>query len=152
MNNYSASGRTSWRKPPQPGRQEPNSKTDLGMHSSLTNKKPCEIKFLVDNAQIVYPHSTILSEHTVAVIEKNIKPQQRQLIESFVEFLWSEAAQKIFAEYGFRSMDERINVTNPNFGVISAPFTVDDLGGWPQAKREIIETIWKQRVLQEIGQ
>ena len=104
------------------------------------------------NAQIVYPHSTILSEHTVVVIEKNIKPQQSQLIEAFVEFLWSEAAQKIFAEYGFRSMDERINVTNPNFGVISAPFTVDDLGGWPQAKREIIETIWKQRVLQEIGQ
>ena len=67
-------------------------------------------------ADIVYPKSTILSEHTVVVIEKNIKPQQRDLIDAFVEYLWSEAAQRIFAEYGFRSMDEQINVTNLDFG------------------------------------
>jgi sulfate/thiosulfate transport system substrate-binding protein len=102
-------------------------------------------------AQIVYPHSTILSEHTVVVIPKNIRPEQRELVDAFVAFLWSEPAQRIFVEYGFRSTEEELNASNPNFGVIPEPFTVSNLGGWPQAKRQIIETIWKERVLPEIG-
>jgi hypothetical protein len=28
---------------------------------------------------------------------------------------------------------------------------VADMGGWPEAKREIIDAIWKDRVLQEVG-
>lgn len=102
-------------------------------------------------ADVVYPKSTILSEHTVVVIEKNIKKNERELVKSFVGFLWTEAAQRIFVEYGFRSVEERLNVHNRGFGVIADPFTVGDLGGWAQAKSEIIEAIWKRRVLQEVG-
>jgi sulfate/thiosulfate-binding protein len=102
------------------------------------------------SADVIYPASTILSEHTVVVIEKNVHPQQRELMQAFVDFLWSDTAQRIFVQYGFRSVNEQLNTANPDFGAIPQPFTVDDLGGWPQAKREIIEAIWKEQVLSEL--
>lgn len=102
-------------------------------------------------AEIVYPPSTILSEHTVVVIDKNITPAERELIDAFVDFLWSETAQRIFVEYGFRSVDDSLNGANPNFGEIARPFTVEALGGWPLVKEEIIEAIWKGRVLPMIN-
>ncbi len=104
------------------------------------------------DADIVYPHSTISSEHIVVVLDKNIAPAQRELVDSFVAFLWSETAQRIYVEYGFRSVDEALNEGVPYFGTIEAPFTVGDLGGWLEAKEEIVDDIWRDRVLQELGQ
>lgn len=102
-------------------------------------------------AEPVYPQSTILSEHTVVVLERNIPPQQRPLVDAFVAFLWSDTAQRIFVEYGFRSVNEELNAGNPDFGTIDAPFTVSDLGGWPASKRAIVDEVWRARVLPEIG-
>jgi sulfate/thiosulfate transport system substrate-binding protein len=104
------------------------------------------------NGEIVYPQSTILSEHTLVVIEKNIDPDNRELVDAFIAFLWSDAAQSIFVEYGFRSVEERLNTENPGFGEIQDAFTVEDLGGWPQAKRDIIDQIWRDQVLPQVGQ
>jgi sulfate/thiosulfate transport system substrate-binding protein len=100
---------------------------------------------------IVYPRSTIFSEHTVVVVDKHVGSADRELVQAFIAFLWSDNAQRIFTEYGFRSIDERHNAENPTFGVIAAPFLVKDLGGWREAKREIVEAIWKNQVLPEIG-
>ena len=98
-------------------------------------------------SDIVYPSSTILSEHTVIVIDKNISPEQQELVQAFVAFLWSDEAQHIFTNYGFRSVDEALGEANPDFGQITEPFLVDDLGGWVVAKRDIITAIWQDRVL-----
>ena len=103
-------------------------------------------------AEIVYPASTILSEHIVVTLDRNIQPENEELIRAFGEFLWSEPAQEVFVAYGFRSVTDSLNAANPDFGVIEDPFTVADLGGWQQAKREIIDGVWKERVLEEIGQ
>ena len=100
-------------------------------------------------AEVVYPESTILSEHTIVLIDKNITPAQLDLVDAFVAFLWSDTAQRIFVEYGFRSVNDSLNAANPSFGKIGRPFTVSDLGGWAAAKREIIEAVWKQTVLPE---
>jgi sulfate/thiosulfate transport system substrate-binding protein len=102
------------------------------------------------NAGIVYPESTILSEHIVAVLDKNIADDNREMVEAFVAFLWSEEAQRIYVKYGFRSVDERLNSENPDFGYIRDPFTVADLGGWEQAKQEFIDQIWRDQILQEV--
>src|SRR5574341_1330952 len=101
------------------------------------------------NADVVYPRSTILSEHTVVVIQKNIPGRDRELVNNFVQFLWSEPAQRIFVEYGFRSVDDRLNRDGQGFGKIDDPFLVSDLGGWTRAKADIVEAVWKRRVLQE---
>ncbi len=102
-------------------------------------------------ADIVYPESTILSEHTVVVIDKNVEPDERDVIAALVQFLWSEKAQQLFVEYGYRSVIEALNSANPNFGSIAMPFVVDDLKGWKQAKQVIIDSIWKEQVLPEIN-
>lgn len=101
--------------------------------------------------EIIYPRSTILSEHTLVRIERNIEPEERELMDAFITYLWSEPAQRIFVEHGFRSVDERLNQANTNFGRIEDPFLIEDYGGWKQAKREIVDAIWKNRVLRELG-
>lgn len=103
------------------------------------------------DGEIVYPQSTILSEHIVVVLDRNIRPEHRDLIEAFVAFLWSETAQSIYVDYGFRSVDEALNAANPDFGTIPFPFTVDALGGWERAKPEIVDAIWRDQVMPSIG-
>lgn len=100
--------------------------------------------------EIVYPRSTILSEHTVVVIDSHVSGKEEKLIKAFVDFLWSEEAQRIFVESGFRSVDERLNSSNPRFGHIHDPFFIDDFGGWQKAKLSIIDDIWRNRVLKEL--
>ncbi|MFZ2444838.1 MAG: substrate-binding domain-containing protein [Syntrophobacteraceae bacterium] len=99
----------------------------------------------------VYPARTVMSEHTLVVFDRNIAPAERDLVDGFVAFLWTEKAQRIFIEYGFRSVDDRLNDANPAFGRIDDPFGVEDLGGWTRAKREIIDAVWKDRILKELG-
>lgn len=98
--------------------------------------------------EIVYPSSTILSEHTVVLCSRNISPQQRPLVDAFARFLWSPRAQQLFSQAGFRSLDEVYNLA---FAPIQHPFTVADLGGWPRARAEIIDEIWKNHVLAVLG-
>ncbi|MCW5848859.1 MAG: substrate-binding domain-containing protein [Anaerolineae bacterium] len=102
-------------------------------------------------AEVVYPHSTVLSEHTLVVVERNIPARDRDLVDAFVAFLWSESAQRLFVQGGFRSVDDKLNAGNPAFGVIADPFRIDDLGGWAKAKREIVDAVWKSKVLKELG-
>jgi sulfate transport system substrate-binding protein len=101
--------------------------------------------------EIVYPPSTVLSEHILVVVEKNVSPAERPLIDALVHFLWSEEAQRLFVRRGFRSVDERLNAANPAFGKIRDPFLVADFGGWSRVKKEIVDGIWKDRVMTEVG-
>jgi sulfate/thiosulfate transport system substrate-binding protein len=96
---------------------------------------------------VVYPRRTILSDHTLVVIDKNVPASDKALIESFAQFLWSEEAQRIFVKYGFRSVLEQLNAGHAEFGQIQDPFTIADFGGWRKAKKEIVEDVWKQRVM-----
>ncbi len=97
------------------------------------------------NDEIIYPRSTIESEHTVVMIERNIAPGERDVVNAFVDFLWSDAAQKIFVQYGFRSVDDAIN--GDAFAPIEKPFRVADLRGWADAKKNIIDAIWKNKII-----
>ncbi len=103
------------------------------------------------DADLVYPPSTVLSEHILVVIERNVTSSQRDLVDAFTAFLWGEGAQRLFIEYGFRSVDEALNQANPELGAIEDPFTVEDLGGWPMAERQIVEQIWQGRILPRVG-
>jgi sulfate transport system substrate-binding protein len=102
--------------------------------------------------EIVYPASTVFSEHTLVVVDRNVRPQDREVVGAFAAFLWSEPAQRLFIKYGFRSVDDALNGANPAFGAIADPFLIDAFGGWKAAKREIVDGVWKQQVLEEIRQ
>jgi sulfate transport system substrate-binding protein len=100
--------------------------------------------------EIIYPRSTIQSEHTLVVVRRNISPAERPVVEAFQQFLWSEQAQRIFVEHGYRSVIEPLNAANPGFGKIPDLFSIADFGGWTQAKREIVDEIWKKQVLHDL--
>ena len=96
-------------------------------------------------AEIVYPKSTVLSEHTLVILERNIRRHDRAAVDALARFLWSEEAQRLFVRQGFRSVDDTWN-DNPAFGRIEDPFYASDFGGWRKAKRDIVDGIWKERV------
>lgn len=97
--------------------------------------------------EIVVPQSTIFSEHPVVIVDREMSPEKRALVETFVHYLWSEKAQQAWVKYHFRAVtDEKLNEAEPRFARIALPFTIDYFGGWERAYPDIIEGVWKARV------
>ncbi|MBI3802241.1 MAG: substrate-binding domain-containing protein [Nitrospirae bacterium] len=100
---------------------------------------------------LAVPERTIYSEHPAVVIDRNVTPAKGRLIRAFLDFLWTEEAQRIFVKYGFRSVtDDRLNEENHYFSRVASPFTVADLGGWNRAYSEIVEGLWRKEILEEV--
>ena len=99
-------------------------------------------------SDIVYPRRTVYSEHTLVRVDRNIPRRDRDLVNAFVQFLWSDRAQAAFSKYGFRSVDE---ARNTGLTRIEDGFSISDFGGWSRAKKEIVDGVWKARVLKELG-
>ena len=99
------------------------------------------------DAEIVVPDATILSEHPVVVIDRNVGAMDRQVIDAFVQYLWTEEAQRAFVKSNFRSStNDTLNAENKELATIKYPFTVDYFGGWEKAYPEIIENIFRDQV------
>jgi len=97
--------------------------------------------------EIVVPEATIFSEHPAVVIDRKVTPNERALVNAFMQYLWSNEAQRAFVQYHFRSvMDEALNDASKEFTQIKLPFYVSDLGGWGRAYPEIIERVWRDQV------
>ena len=143
-----ASGRTSSPRLPPPAPRGRSSPRGSAMPSSRTSRKRSSTGAAAGSRPTSsIRRRTILSEHTLVVVGRNVSARERPLIEAFTQFLWSEEAQRIFVRYGFRSVDEGLNAGNAGFGAIADAFRIADFGGWRRAKRDIVEAIWKNRVM-----
>jgi len=89
---------------------------------------------------IIYPISTIICEPVVISIDRNIDSKQKELVDTFIQFLWSPEVQKSLVDYGFQSVDENLNLDRPDFGYIKEPFTLDSHGSFLEQKK-IIDSI-----------
>lgn len=97
--------------------------------------------------EIVTPPATIVSEHVVVIVDRNVNDREQEIVRTFVNFLWSERAQQALTHYYFRAVtDEALNQGVPEFHQVERPFTVDDLGGWSKAYHEIINGIWQEQI------
>lgn len=97
--------------------------------------------------EIEVPQSTIFSEHPAVIIDRNVTAYERPVVEAFLQYLWSDEAQRAFVKYHFRSVtDESLNDNNKEFVHIELPFTVELFGGWGRAYPEIIEGVWRDQV------
>ena len=97
--------------------------------------------------EIIVPEATIFSEHPAVVIDRNVTETERPVVDAFMQYLWSEEAQRAFVQYHFRSAtDESLNKANEEFAQIKMPFTVDYFGGWSRAYPNVIERIWRDQV------
>jgi sulfate transport system substrate-binding protein len=71
------------------------------------------------------PDQTILIENPIAVTSNSAHPAEAK---AFLDFLYTPAAQKIYAQNGYRPIVQGDYGTT--FPTPSGLFTIDDLGGW----------------------
>ena len=97
--------------------------------------------------EIVVPKSTIFSEHPAVMVDRNVDAAKRPVAQAFLNYLWSDEAQRAFVKYHFRSItDENLNSENKELATIEQPFTVEMFGGWEKAYPEVIENIFLKQV------
>lgn len=95
--------------------------------------------------EIVIPKSTILIENPVVIVDKNVdKHGNREVVEEFVNFLWTEESQRAFADLGYRSVNDSINSEYMKYSEVEHLFNISYLGGWSTAPDKIINGVWKQ--------
>ena len=97
--------------------------------------------------EVVIPRSTIFSEHPAVVIDKNVSADKRQVIDAFMQYLWSDEAQQAFVKYHFYSAtNDAFNQANTGFGHVELPITIEYFGGWEKAYPDVIEKIFRDQV------
>jgi sulfate/thiosulfate transport system substrate-binding protein len=80
------------------------------------------------------PDATILIENPVAVTKNTEHPTEAK---AFLAFLHSAAAQKIYAENGYRPVVQ--GVGGPSFPTPAQVFTIKDLGGWSKVSKDFFD-------------
>jgi sulfate transport system substrate-binding protein len=91
------------------------------------------------------PKKTIETEWKVARVDRNIRPEQEHAVAELIRFLYTAEAQRSYAKYGFRPVDRKVEKEfHSKYAQVEEPFTVDDLGGWQSARKNVIEHTWKK--------
>jgi len=94
---------------------------------------------------ISVPKKTIETEWKVARVDRNIRPEQEHAVSELIKFLYSAEAQRSYAKFGFRPVDRKVEKEfHAKYAQVAEPFTVDDLGGWKSARKNVIENTWKK--------
>jgi sulfate/thiosulfate-binding protein len=97
---------------------------------------------------IVVPRRTILIENPAAVVDRNAdRHGVRKVADAFLQFLYTEQAQKLFAEHGFRPVDDTLAASlKSQYPEPAELFTIDYLGGWDEVKNTLYSKrgIWYQ--------
>ena len=82
--------------------------------------------------ELIIPAETVLIENPIAVIDRNAERHHvRDIAEAFVSFLYSEDAQRAFAEFAFRPTNQAAaQAFATAFVHPPSLFTISELGGW----------------------
>jgi sulfate/thiosulfate-binding protein len=83
----------------------------------------------------VVPDNTILIENPIAVVSKS---KNAAAATAFVDFLRSEPAQKLYAERGYRPVNQAA-AAGAGFPEPSGLFTIKDLGGWSDVNEKFFD-------------
>ncbi len=88
--------------------------------------------------QYIIPKQTILIQTPIAVVKKSSHLKQAQ---AFVNWLWSPAAQTIWAKKGYRPVVSSVmSKFSSKFPTPPQLFTIDSLGGWTQVKKKFFDS------------
>jgi sulfate/thiosulfate transport system substrate-binding protein len=83
----------------------------------------------------VVPDNTILIENPIAVVTRS---RNATAAKAFVDYLRSADAQRIFADKGYRPVNEQVAATT-DFPKPPGLFTIDDLGGWAEVNKTFFD-------------
>lgn len=105
--------------------------------------------------ELVIPTSTILIENPVTVVDANVdKHGIREVAEAFVNFLYTQQAQEIYAQHGLRVVNPDVAATTTElYPAVEDLFTVEFFGGWENIMVDIFgeEGVYTQAILQIQG-
>ncbi len=86
----------------------------------------------------VIPPATLLIESPAAVVETSVESHgNRAVAQAFLEFLHSDEGQRIFADFGFRSVKAGAAAPEGSGAMPPKLFTMADLGGWAKLEGEL---------------
>jgi sulfate/thiosulfate transport system substrate-binding protein len=87
-----------------------------------------------DYYELVIPQSTLLIENPIALVDVYVdKHDNREVVEAFLDYLFSREAQEIFAKYGLRSVDPDVaRATEAMYAPVEDLFTIEYFGGWDE--------------------
>lgn len=93
------------------------------------------IKEYPDDYEIISPSISILAQPSVAIVDKNAKKDNvTEAAKDYLEYLYTEDAQKIIGEYGYRPSDETILQSySDKFDLNMKLCSINDFGGWDAA-------------------
>ncbi|MBQ1390104.1 MAG: sulfate ABC transporter substrate-binding protein [Clostridia bacterium] len=93
------------------------------------------VKEYPDDYEIVTPSVSILAQPSVAIVDVNAeKNGTADAAKIYLEYLYSDEAQKIIGENGYRPTNEEIlNSFSDKFDLNVNLCTIDDFGGWDAA-------------------
>lgn len=114
------------------------------VHLTWENEARLEMDELPDELEIVYPKWSIMAEPHVAIVDANVdRKGTRAVAESYLKFLFSEKAQNIIAQNGFRPTHPSVaehyrSLENPKrFHDTTQLFRIEyvEPGGWDAAQK-----------------
>jgi sulfate transport system substrate-binding protein len=91
---------------------------------------------------IVVPPRTVMAQPVAVIVDDNVTSAERPVVEAFVQYLLSDAGQQVFSRFHLRPIDCQSDLLAP----LIQPFTVEDLGGWPHAYQDLLESLWQSEI------
>ncbi len=88
-----------------------------------------------DDYELITPSVSILAEPSVAIVDENAdKNGTQEAAKDYLEYLYTEEAQKIIGANYYRPSDEKVlEEFKDTFDLSVKLCTIDDFGGWDQA-------------------
>lgn len=94
-----------------------------------------------DQYEIVTPSISILAQPSVAIVDANAdKNGTQEVAKEYLEYLYTDDAQKIIGENGYRPTNEEIlNSFSDKFDLNVNLCKIDDFGGWDAAYKKFFD-------------
>ncbi len=91
--------------------------------------------------ELVTPSISILAQPSVAIVDANAdKNGTQKVAKDYLEYLYSDKAQEVIGEYGYRPSNEKIlKKFKDKFDLNVNLCTIDDFGGWDSAYEKFFQ-------------
>lgn len=108
---------------------------------SWENEALATVKEYPNDFEIIYPTVSILAQPTVAVVDKIAKKNGNfQISQKYLEYLYSDKAQNIIAQSGYRPYNKEIlEKYKDKFNLNMKLTTIKDFGGWKKVYEKFFE-------------
>lgn len=105
------------------------------------NEALLSVKEHPDDFEMVTPSISIKAEPSVAIVDENAdKNGTQDVAKAYLEYLYSEDAQKLAGKNYYRPSNEKILKTfSDTFDLSVKMCTIDDFGGWDQAYKDFFD-------------